>query len=153
MNETISDLQHILEDLLQLTDASRTTLRIDIPEQNSNIDAPLIEVLAPGIRSIKSLAKLEQRKLPTVIFMEENRCNLIQEDCANSDVSPPKDLIQVYGVKAQMLGPLVWDDKLVGFISVHYTPSTRHWSQKEITALDDVKERVMTCLKQAQWVR
>jgi maleate isomerase len=153
MNETISDLQHILEDLLQLTDASRTTLRVDIPEQNSNIDAPLIEVLAPGIRSIKSLAKLEQRKLPTVMFMEENRCNLIQEDCANSDVSPPKDLIQVYGVKAQMLGPLVWDHKLVGFISVHYTPSTRHWSQNEITALDDVKERVMTRLKQAQWVR
>ena len=59
MNETISDLQLILEDLLQLTDASRTTLRIDIPEQYSSINAALVEALAPGILSIKSLAKLE----------------------------------------------------------------------------------------------
>jgi maleate isomerase len=153
MNETISELHIILEDLLQITDASRTTLRIDIPEQNSNINAPIIEVLAPGILSIKSLAPLEQRKLPTVIFMEEKRCNLIQEDCANSDVSVPKDLMQVYGVKAQMLGPLEWDHNLIGFISVHYTPSTRHWSNKDIAALDYVKERVMTHLKLAEWLK
>jgi maleate isomerase len=153
MNETISELYIILEGLLQKTDASRTTLRIDIPEQNSSINAPIIEVLAPGILSIKSLAPLEQRKLPTVIFMEEKRINLIQEDCVNSDVSPPKDLIKTYGVKAQMLGPLIWDHKLIGFISVHYTPSTRHWSDKDIAALDDVKERVMSHLKLAEWLK
>jgi maleate isomerase len=53
------------------------------------------------------------------MFMDERRTNLIQEDGANASVSPPKDLIQVYGVKAQMLGPLVWEHKLIGFISVH----------------------------------
>jgi maleate isomerase len=75
-----------------------------------------------------------------------------QEDCANSEVSPPKDLLKVYGVKAQMLGPLIWDHKLVGFISVHYTPSTRHWSHNDIAALDNAKERVMSRLKQAEWL-
>jgi maleate isomerase len=152
MNETLSDLQLILEELLKLTNASRTTLRIDIPEYNSSINAALVEALAPGILSIKSLTSLDQRKLPTVIFMEEKRCNLIQEDCSNHEVSPPKDLLKVYGVKAQMLGPLIWDHNLVGFISVHYIPSTRHWSHSDIAALDDVKERVIIRLKQAEWL-
>jgi maleate isomerase len=152
MNETISELQLILKDLLQLTDASRTTVRMDIPEQNSNMDVALVEALAPGIDSIKSLSSLVQRKLPTVIFMDEKRINLIQEDCANAEVSPPKDLISAYGVKAQMLGPLVWEQELFGFISVHYIPSIRHWSQQDIAALDDAKQRVIACLKQAQWL-
>jgi maleate isomerase len=152
MNETISELQLILKNLLQLTNASRTTLRMDIPEQNSSMDVALVEALAPGIDSIKSLSSLVQRKLPTVIFMDEKRINLIQEDCANAEVSVPKDLIKVYGVKAQMLGPLVWEHELFGFISVHYIPSVRPWSHQEIAALDDAKERVIKCLKQAQWL-
>jgi maleate isomerase len=152
MNETISELELILKDLLQLTNASRTTIRMDIPELNSNMDVALVEALAPGIDSIKSLSSLVQRKLPTVIFMDEKRINLIQEDCANAEVSPPKGLMQEYGVKAQMLGPLVWENELFGFISVHYIPSIRQWSEQEIAALDDAKERVVACLKQAQWL-
>jgi hypothetical protein len=39
---------------------------------------------------------------------------------------------------------------LVGFISVHYIPSTRQWSHNDIAALNDAKELVITRLKQAE---
>jgi maleate isomerase len=153
MNETLSTVQLILDELLRRTDASRTTLRIDIPEQNSHIDTVLVEAVSPGTSSIRALTSLEMRKLETVKFLEERRSNLIQEDCANSDVPAPKDLMQVYGVKAQMLGPLVWNHKLIGFISVHYLPSTRHWSDRDIDALDDAANRIITLLTQAGWLK
>jgi maleate isomerase len=153
MDETVSAFQVILEELLQATHASRTTIRIDNPEKGSHVNTALVEALAPGARSIKSLTSIEQRKLATVRFLEEQRCNLIQDDLMNTEVSAPKELTQFYGVKAQMLGPLVWDNRLIGFISVHYTPSARHWSDKDIAALDEAKKTVLTRLEQTGWLK
>jgi maleate isomerase len=153
MDKTISELQLIITELLQATEASRTTLRMDIPEHNCHVDAAAVEASAPGIRSIKVDTSLDQRNLNTVRYLEEQRCNLIQDDCVNAEVSPPAALIQVYGVKAQMLGPLVWDNQLIGWVSVHYTPSTRHWSEEDIAALNDATKRVMTCLEKFKWLK
>lgn len=150
MNETISALQVILEDLLKATAANRTTIRIDNPEQDLHMSTVLAEALAPGVHSIKSITSLNQRMLR---FQEEHRCNIIQDDVENAELSPPQELIQVYGVKAQMLGTLVWNNRMIGFISVHYMPSTRHWSEKDIASLEDAKECALTCLEQAGWLR
>jgi maleate isomerase len=153
MNATISELQLIIEELLEATQASRTTLRMDIPEQNCHVDAAVVEAAIPGTRSIKVDTSLDQRRIPTVIFLEKNLCNLIQDDCINTEVSPPPELIQVYGVKAQMLGPIVWDNQLIGWVSVHYNPSTRHWNEEDIAALEDSKKRVTACLEKYEWVK
>jgi maleate isomerase len=153
MNKAISELQLIIEELLQATHASRTTLRMDIPKQNCHVDAAVVEAAIPGTRSIKVDTSLDQRRLPTVKFLEEHLCNLIQDDCINAEVPPPPELIQVYGVKAQMLAPIVWDNQLIGWVSVHYIPSTRHWNEEDIAALEDGAKRVMTCLEKYEWVK
>jgi maleate isomerase len=153
MNETISELQLIIEELLRATQASRTTLRMDIPEQNCHVDGAVVEATISGIRSIKVDTSIDQRKTPTYKFVEANLCNLVQDDCINAEVSPPPELMQVYGTKAQMVGPIIRDNKLIGWVSVHYVPSTRHWNEVDIAALDDAKRRVMTCLEKYNWVK
>jgi hypothetical protein len=45
--------QEILEDLLLSTGASRTTLRLDLPDADSGLDEVLAEALAPGGRPIR----------------------------------------------------------------------------------------------------
>jgi maleate isomerase len=50
--------------------------------------------------------------------------------------------MQLYGVKAQMLAPVVREGQLAGIVSVHYAPAVRRWSPTDITALEDAVARV-----------
>ena len=65
----------------------------------------------------------------------------MQNDCLTADPTVPQKLIDLYGVKAQMLGPLVRDDHLIGVVSVHYIPGLREWSDKDVDALREAIER------------
>jgi GAF domain-containing protein len=131
----------VLEDLLSATAASRTTLRLDFPDKDFHVDRVAAEAVAAGVRSIGDDSSIDQRALPTVMFLEEERRPLVQNDCLAADPAPPQALVDFYGVKAQMLGPLVRDDRLIGWISVHYTPGPRKWSDEDIEALREAIER------------
>jgi GAF domain-containing protein len=131
----------VLEDLLTVTAASRTTLRLDLPDKDLHVDRIVAEAVAAGVRPIGDDSSIDQRALPTVMFLEEERRPLVQNDCLAADPAPPQALIDFYGVKAQMLGPLVRDDHLIGWISVHYTPGPREWSDKDVDALREAIER------------
>lgn len=50
---------------------------------------------------------------------------------------PPEALRSVYGVKAQMLLPLIngAQDKVQAWISVHFVPSPREWIEDEARTL------------------
>ncbi len=61
---------------------------------------------------------------------------LVQDDCAANDPPPPKELMEYYGVRAQMLAPLVRDAQLIGIISVHYAPGPRAWTEDDVAALE-----------------
>ncbi len=137
-----SPYQGILEDLLGSTDASRTTLRLDLPDQGAGLDEVAAEALAPGVRSIRSDTAIRNlRDSATVRFLEERRTPLVQEDCSMADPAPPPELIESYGVRAQMVAPLVRDDGLIGAISVHYVPGPRRWSAQDLVALKEATER------------
>src|SRR5215208_2325652 len=136
-------LQEILEDLLRATDASRTTLRLDLSDQDAGLDAVVAEALAPGVRSISDDTSIRNlRGVSTVRFLEEQRRVLVQNDCLADDLAPPPELIELYGVRAQMLAPIVREDRLAGVISVHYVPGPRQWSAEDIAALREAAERV-----------
>lgn len=139
--------QEILEDLLDSTAASRTTVRLDMPSQNFHLDKVAAEALASGVRSLKDDTSINDlRKVPTYEFVEKERRILVQNDCLTADPAPPPALIDFYGVKAQMLGPVVRDDRVIGIISVHYTPGPREWSEKDVASLQDALERVRRAL-------
>jgi GAF domain-containing protein len=79
-------------------------------------------------------------------YLAEHRANLIQDDCSTAEVRPPSELLEFYGVKAQMLAPIVGGAELIGLVSVHYTPSPRHWTTEEIDALDRTAGEIQRAL-------
>jgi maleate isomerase len=151
-NPVLAELERAMATLREATRGSRTTLRIDIPEHNCEVDTVCAEAVAPGIAELKLNSSLNQRSLATVQWLEANRKPLIQDDCANAAVKPPKALMEVYGVKAQMLiGLEAPDGQVIGWISVHYVPGTRNWTDADVAALQSAADRVRTVLQQNHW--
>jgi maleate isomerase len=151
-NPVLAELEQVMATLRETTDGSRTTLRIDIPAHNCQVDTVCAEAVAPGIAQLKLNSSLNQRSLATVQWLEAQRKPLIQDDCANAAVKPPKALMEIYGVKAQMLiGLTAQDDQVIGWISVHYVPGTRTWSDADVAALQSAADRVRHILQQNNW--
>lgn len=73
----------------------------------------------------------------------------MQDDCLTANPSPPLELIDFYGVRAQMLGPIPRNDLLIGWISVHYILGPRKWSEVDITKLGRAIARVQQELGKA----
>jgi GAF domain-containing protein len=135
----VDRLERVLEDLRDATAASRVTLRLDAPEQVFPVAG---EALAPGIRSIRDATEIDLRAAKTFQYLEREQKLLIQDDCGQGDYPAPPELMQLYGVKAQMLAPVVREGQLAGIVSVHYAPAVRRWSPTDITALEDAVARV-----------
>jgi maleate isomerase len=135
-------LQEIVSGLLEETDASRTTLRLDLPEFGIGVDDPVAEACMPGVRPLKGETSIDQRSLNTVRWIEKHGACMVQESCRDADPAPPKALIDVYGVEAQMLGPVVRDGKLAAWLSVHENRSSRKWTEDEVAALQSAVARV-----------
>lgn len=150
--DPIVELQSIIDDLLKKTNASRTTLRIDIPKHNLNVRAAAVEALAPGVQAIKDDSSLDQRKAITAQYIEKHRRVLVQDNFEDLEVRPPIELIKAYSVKAQMLGPIEWGKDLIGWISVHYTLSERQWSQEDIFAIETAMKQTLLCLQESGWL-
>ncbi|MQY20919.1 maleate cis-trans isomerase family protein [Nocardia macrotermitis] len=128
-----NDFQHAVETLLEATGADRTTLRIDLPEQGLAVDLTAAEGLRDGVSSIRRDASLDQRRLNTVEWLERHRELLVQNDFG-ADPKPPDALREVYGVRAQMLGPVVRGAAMVGWLSVH-SLREREWGAGDREAL------------------
>jgi maleate isomerase len=151
-NPVLAELESVMATLREVTGGSRTTLRIDIPEHNCNVDRVCAESVAPGIAELKLNTSLNQRSLATVQWLIATRKPLVQDDCANAEVKPPKALMEVYGVKAQMLvGIEAANGEVIGWISVHYVPGTRKWTDAEVNALQSAADQVRTILQRSNW--
>ena len=48
-----------------------------------------------------------------------------------------------------MLGPIKGDAQVIGWLSVHYAPSTREWGAGDVAALERAVERVEQALRKA----
>ena len=132
-----------MADLLAATAAARTTLRLDTPGQVFPVVA---EACAPGVRSIRDATEIDLRGAKTFQYLDREHAMLIQRDCLTDEPVAPQELIDLYGVRAQMLAPIVRDGRLVGIISVHHATTPRDWSEDEVGALRDTAARVANTL-------
>lgn len=132
--------QETLGELLQATGADRTTLRLDLPEHGLHVDLTAAEALRSGVRSIRRDASLDQRALNTVRWLEQHRRPLVQPHF-DAIPQPPKALIDVYGVRAQMLGPVVRGQSMTGWLSVH-SLAEHDWTEADSHALRRATARV-----------
>ena len=135
-----SNLQALLHGLLEATGASRTTIRLDLPERGLHVDRAAAEAVAPGIRPIRHDTSLDQWAMPTVQWLAAERRTLVQNDVALDQPPVSPDLVAVYGVRAQMLEPLLDEDRVFGWISVHQVGAARTWSDADIAAIARVGE-------------
>jgi maleate isomerase len=145
----VEEFQSLMSSLLNKVGASRTTIRLDVPKHGFAVNAVVAEARAPGINSIAVEKSLEQRKTQTASWLERERRILVQNDCLNAEFQPPKELMQIYGTRAQMLAPIERDGALTGWISVHYNPSPREWTPAEVAALEAAVRSAHAILDQA----
>jgi maleate isomerase len=134
----------VLVDLLEATRASRTTLRLD----KSGGAFPVVgEALAPGVRSIRTVTIPSLSAAPTVRFLADRLEILVQRDSVNADLAPPPDLLARYGVRAQMLAPVIGNGQLIGIVSVHHNPGPRDWTDAEVEMLRAATQRIENQLR------
>ncbi|WP_432105809.1 maleate cis-trans isomerase family protein [Streptomyces sp. bgisy091] len=133
-----------LTGLLAATGADRTTFRADLPEHGLQVDITAGEALRPGVRAIRRDASLDQRRLNTVEWLERHRTPLIQPHF-EAEPHPPEALVDVYGVRAQMLAPVETDGAMTGWISVH-SLRERDWTDTDTAAIAAAVTRIRTAL-------
>ncbi|HMK79318.1 MAG TPA: GAF domain-containing protein [Xanthobacteraceae bacterium] len=140
------ELDAILAELLALTRASRTTLRLDDAKHGFHIDDVVAEATAAGQNSLRGITSINQRAAATAQWVEKNRRLLVQDDLSSGEPRPPEALVRLYGVRAQMLAPIERGGRLDGWISVHEARSARHWSEGDQEAVLHAAEQVLRAL-------
>ncbi len=128
-------LTDIAERLLGATGAARVTVRLDVPELGLSVDRPGAESARAGVPPLGADLVVDQRALDTVAWIAEHRRPLVQPDFSGP-LSPPDVLRTGYGVRAQMLGPVLRREALAGWLSVH-SGHQREWSTSDLAALDE----------------
>ena len=131
----VANAEAILQGLLKETNASRTTLRIDLPQFGLNVNAPAAEALAlDGMHQ----PSLDQRKAVAIPWLEKNRRVFVENDCLNTtpDVAPEKEVTGVYGIRSEMVAPVIRKDDLTGWVSVHNVRGPHQWTTSEIAAIE-----------------
>jgi maleate isomerase len=132
----VARLEAVLTALRDQFQASRVTLRLDAPGRGFHVDDVAAEALTPGVRSLRGQTSIDQRAAGTIRWLERERRVLVQDDLRGVEPAPPPELVELYGTTAQMLGPLVRDGALVGWMSVHYNDGPRRWTQADVAALE-----------------
>lgn len=127
------DFSRPLRDLLAGTQASRVTLRLDVVGMNF----PVVGEAVDSVAALSGNHSLDQRNLETVQYLLRTHDVLIQGDCRTADPAPPAALIGAYGVRAQMLAPILREDRVLGWVSVHDCVRSRSWSESDVLALRD----------------
>jgi maleate isomerase len=123
----------LMNELRATTRASRTTLRLDQPDAVFPVVA---EALDEGVRSIADQTEIDLRSAPTVIHLAREGEILVQNDLDTAQPRAPQELIEFYGVRAQMLAPILVAGELVGINSVHDCRGPRSWTTEHVKHLE-----------------
>ena len=92
-------------------------------EYGLHVDDVAGEALAPDeSKSLRGQTAINQRAAATAQWIDAHRRLLVQGDLSVDEPRAPAPLIQAYGVKAQMLAPVVREGRLDGWVSVHEAP-------------------------------
>ncbi|BBY27236.1 maleate cis-trans isomerase family protein [Mycolicibacterium sediminis] len=135
----------LVTELRERTGCDRTTVRIDEPTLGLRVDLCAAESRAQGVRSIQHDPSLDQRALETVRWLEEHRQTLVQPTFAEPP-HPPQALRDVYGVSAQVLGPVERDGELTAWFSAH-SIAERPWTDDDVAAMTHAQQAMTALLK------
>jgi GAF domain-containing protein len=129
----VTEIDDVLQRLLDETAASRVTLRQDLPGEYT---FPVThEALAPGAGSLMHERTVDLRSQPVAIEVGRGR-QVVQDDCAAASDDPAfHRMRETYGgLAAQIVTPVMPDGEVRGIVSLHQLGSPRQWTQDEIAA-------------------
>jgi GAF domain-containing protein len=129
----VTEIDDVLQRLLDETGASRVTLRQDLPGEYA---FPVThEALAPGAGSLMRERTVDLRSQPVAIEVARGR-QVAQDDCAAASDDPAfHRMRETYGgLAAQIVTPVMPDGEVRGIVSLHQLGSPRQWTQDEIAA-------------------
>ncbi|HEX4804309.1 MAG TPA: GAF domain-containing protein [Conexibacter sp.] len=126
-------LDRLVADLLAATGAGRVTLRLDVP--GPAFFPVVAEACADGVAPVAGDASIDLRGAPTFTTVVEGLRTIVQDDVTTAEPPTPPEVIARYGVRAQMLAPVVRDGRCVGTLSVHETRAPRAWTAADRAAL------------------
>lgn len=136
MSDTVehpeTSFQAIVDALFVELVVSRVTLRLDTPGRNFPAVA---EAVVEGVDPILQDDSLDQRNAPTAQWIIARKEILVQPNCETAEPRPPAALIEIYGVRAQMLAPVIGEGAVIGWLSVHETRGQRNWTAHEVDAI------------------
>jgi GAF domain-containing protein len=131
----------VVERLLAQTNASRVTLRQNLP---GNYAFPVThEALAPGVDSLMKERTVDLRSQPVVAELARGR-QVVQDDCAAAyDDAAFQRMRHAYGgLAAQIVTPVVRNAELVAIVSVHALGEPRTWTRDDVAAATLAAEEV-----------
>ena len=139
MRTTHIDL--MLQELLEITGASRVTLRRDIP---GDYAFPVTnEARLPGVPSLKEERTVDLKMQPVVLELGKGH-QIVQDDCRAAFDDPAfHDMLEAYGgLAAQIVTPILAAGELVAIVSLHQIGAPRKWGDEEVAAAAQTAERV-----------
>jgi len=144
--DLLARIQSILDRLREQTDACRTTLRLDLKDYGFHCDDVAAESRRnDSVRTLKGQTSLDQRKAAAVKWLDANRRTFIMTDTLNpwdKTVAPEREVIEIYGIRSEMVAPVYINGALDGWISVHETRGVREWSGEEVATLEQACEEM-----------
>lgn len=137
----MAEIDDVLQELLTGLDASRVTLRQDVP---GDYTFPVThEALAPGVGSLREERTVDLRNQPVAREVGAGR-QVVQDDCAAAYDDPAfHRMREVYGgLAAQIVTPVLRGERVAGIVSLHQLGSPRQWTQDEVEACRTAAARV-----------
>ncbi len=124
-------------------EVSRVTVRL----ADENGDGRLVaEVVAAGEVRLADEPPMDTSGQMTYPHVMSTGEVLVQNDCRTDPIRPPAALMDVYGVRAQMVAPIKLAGLVGGALSVHQAGRPRTWTDAEIALVKNAEQVVETLL-------
>ena len=81
------------------------------------VDTVAAESLSEGVHSILTLNTLDQRNAAAVKWLDKNRRTFVMNDTLDPwdpEVAPEREVVETYGIRSEMVAPVIKDGDLVG---------------------------------------
>ena len=130
--------EDLMEQLRHEVKTFRTALRLETPGDTFPVVA---ESLGETAETTKGPLPYDLTAVGTVQWLMKEKRILVQHDCYKGP-QPPKELMEVEHVGAQLLGPLFRGDTLVGIVAAHHADEPRQWTGEDVAAMAHAMDRV-----------
>ena len=148
-NETIDAFRDITDRLRADTGASRTTIRVDSARLGLEVETVAAESRADDVLALEGRRTPGVRDGAAARWLRNNRRPFVMADCLDPwapEVAPEDYVIELYGIRAEMVCGVFDGDDMVGIVSVHYTPGPRAWTDDEVAMIERACEDVRAVL-------